>query len=80
MFTHIYRQYDYYNATMLYIGAVYVNFENLHYHVNESDGSLEIGLVASPKPKFKFTVKLAVVLNLHNSNGSLGMITQTCLQ
>ena len=52
--------------------AVYVSFESSHYHVDESDGSLEIGLVASPKPSFTFTVTLEIILNPHNSNGLLG--------
>ncbi|XP_065902914.1 FRAS1-related extracellular matrix protein 2-like [Dysidea avara] len=50
--------------------AVYVSFESSHYHVNESDGSLEIGLVASPKPSFTFTIALKVIFNSHKNNGS----------
>ena len=52
--------------------AVYVSFESSHYHVNESDGSLEIGLVASPKPSFTFTIALKVIFNSHKNNGSFG--------
>ena len=68
----------YHNCHLGY-GTIAVSFSSSRYHVDESDGSLKVILVASKQPKFAFYVRLDVVLNLR-IKGSLGMnYTYECM-
>jgi len=55
-----------------YYGPIYVNIGRSHYHVDESDGSVEVTILASRPASFAFYVRLDVILNLHKFKGSLG--------